>query len=418
MGLDSCVKKYIRKHVPKAVSYHSSAKEAYEANDFCATIIDLNVELHRKPQHITTGEEWVSYIYNVRVRGTPGQTCVLVIDNPSRVPEVKDLCHLARAGQKRKRNNFIPLPADTAITNGPLPDWTALTGSKYLLPRVWDFLLSGIRTRIRQDATFDKTVFFDTCYSWRLKSSLNCDGNIHLVCCAGGITPPPPPTHAYGEGDLKCRCWARYCLKARTISTDGVLILSVDLDNIPIFCNKRFNNVCLMANTVTLDDNGEVVPRSKGTRTAYEIINLGGVALALGQHSESFRALLCLSKNDFNDNPQKITTERMLKTFFAVLAMGNKKLDAERLLGDVKYYHRFAQMCLSKVYGNRNMTMPRISSASLESYQCRGRWCYDYWSGKGQRQGGPDCRASGGWEVPTSSMDLKEYKGKVRLIPS
>lgn len=417
MGLDSCVKKFLREHVKPALSYHKTSSDAYASYPFCASIVDLNVELHRKPAHIATGEEWVTYLYNVRVRAPPGQTLVMVVDNPSRVPEVKDLCHLARAGAKRKRNNFVPLPADTIIGDGNLPDWTSLTGSKHILPRVWEYLLRSLKSRIINDASFQKTVYFDTCYSSKIKSPF-VSGKILRICSWGDDDKCEPPAHKYGEGDLKTRAWVMHCLKRRKTSDEGVLVLSVDLDNIPIFANSKFQNVCLMANTVGRDANGLVVPKSKSKEMVYEIINLGRIGIHLKTHTNGFRALLCLTKNDFNTNVHTLTTERCLKTFFAMVRMGTYNLNADKLLTDPKYYLRFVKMCTSKVYGNRAMQIPRIPSAKIQSFLARAEWCFEYWSGKQQREGGPDCRASGGWEVPTKKMDLKEYSGKVRLLPA
>ncbi len=418
MGLDSCVKKYLREHVRNSITYHPSPKDVYASRDFCACIIDLNVEFHRKPPHVTTGEAWINYLYSARVNATPGKVLVLVVDNPSRVPEVKDLCHLARAGAKRKRS-FIPLPPDTKITDGPLPEWAALSGSRHLMPKIWEYLLRGIKARISNDASFDKTVYFDTCYSSQIKSPF-LSGRILKVTSFGGdgVNAPPVPEHKYGEGDLKTRAWVIHCLKLRKSPDDGILIMSVDLDNIPIFAHTKFENVCLMSNTVSRDAHGLVVPKSKGVESAYEIINLGRIATQLAVNTDAFRVLLCLTKNDFNENLHCLTTDRCLKTFFAMISHGTKRLNAEKLLTDPKYYLCFVRMCTSKIYGNRAMKIPLCPRKKIEAFLSRGEWIFQYWSGKQQRSGGPDCRVSGGWVVPTKKMDLKEYSGKVRLIPA
>ena len=315
MGLDTCVKRYLRDHIKQSLTYHSTPKDVYASRNFVACVIDLNVEFHRKPPHITTGEAWVNYLYSARVNATPGKILVLVIDNPSRVPEVKDLCHLARAGAKRKRR-FIPLPPDTMITDGPLPEWTALSGSRHLMPKIWEYLLRGIKARIASDASFDKTVYFDTCYSSQIKSPF-LSGKILKITSFGndGSTNHAIPEHKYGEGDLKTRAWVVHCLKMRKSPEDGILIMSVDLDNIPIFADKKFENVCLMSNTVSRDSQGMVVPKSKGVENVYEIINLGKIATHLTVNTNAFRVILCLTKNDFNANLHSLTTDRCLKTF-------------------------------------------------------------------------------------------------------
>lgn len=133
---------------------------------------------------------------------------------------------------------------------------------------------------------------------------------------------------------------------------------------------------------------------------------------------------LCLSKNDFQTNVHGLTTERMLKTFFAVVRTKTHTLCGDRLLAEPTYYLRFVSMCLSKVYGNRATKIPRVAPKQVASFQARGRWCLGYWSGAKQAQGGPDCRASGGWILPTAAaakarnLDLKEYGGRVRLLPA
>ena len=54
MGLDSCVKKYLRDHASKAFHYHKDLKSVY-AQKYDALIIDMNVELFRKPESARTG---------------------------------------------------------------------------------------------------------------------------------------------------------------------------------------------------------------------------------------------------------------------------------------------------------------------------------------------------------------------------
>ena len=49
MGLDSCVKKYLREHAGKAFNYHKDLKSVY-AQKYDALIIDMNVELFRCSQ--------------------------------------------------------------------------------------------------------------------------------------------------------------------------------------------------------------------------------------------------------------------------------------------------------------------------------------------------------------------------------
>lgn len=91
-----------------------------------------------------------------------------------------------------------------------------------------------------------------------------------------------------------------------------------------------------MGNTVGVN-NGKVVPKKKAASNMHEVIDLGKIAIAMGEkHYKSFRAILCMGKTDFNWNVHKITTERMLKTFFWALK-ANKVINARRLLENPKW---------------------------------------------------------------------------------
>ena len=67
MGLDSAVKKLLRTETPKAFHYYRSLKELYE-NNLDAVIIDVNVELFKKPHHVTTGLAWATWIFENRIK--------------------------------------------------------------------------------------------------------------------------------------------------------------------------------------------------------------------------------------------------------------------------------------------------------------------------------------------------------------
>tara|TARA_B100001094_G_scaffold319144_2_gene363579 strand:- start:2328 stop:2810 length:483 start_codon:yes stop_codon:yes gene_type:complete len=134
MGLDSCVKKHLRDHAGQAFRYHKNLKSVYTQN-YDALIIDMNVELFRKPETARTGLDWATYIYNARIKRPDVKVVVMLFDSAPLVPAVKDLCHLSRSSNKRKRG-FIPLPKGTVFTDdGVLPDWRRVTGTKGLLPK-------------------------------------------------------------------------------------------------------------------------------------------------------------------------------------------------------------------------------------------------------------------------------------------
>lgn len=161
MGLDSCVKKQLRVHASNSFSYHRTLKEVYN-NNFDAVIVDMNVELFRKPPTAKTGLDWSKYIYHNRIKNPKVGVVVLLFDSAQLVPAVKDMCHLSRSSTKRKRG-FIPLPKTTEFADHlVLPDWGRVTGTKGLLPKVWNYLLGSLRRLINQDMDFNKTVYFDT----------------------------------------------------------------------------------------------------------------------------------------------------------------------------------------------------------------------------------------------------------------
>ena len=90
--------------------------------------------------------------------------------------------------------------SDTAI----LPDWRRVTGTKGLLPKVWQYLTTALRRLIEQDIQFEKTVYFDTPLCPQLSSCKDMSGNINLVWRANkNEAIKKPPQHRYGEGDLK-----------------------------------------------------------------------------------------------------------------------------------------------------------------------------------------------------------------------
>ena len=53
MGLDSVVKKMLREKAKGAFSYYRSLSEFYEKTPQDATVVDVNVELFKKPGKIS-----------------------------------------------------------------------------------------------------------------------------------------------------------------------------------------------------------------------------------------------------------------------------------------------------------------------------------------------------------------------------
>ena len=111
----------------------------------------------------------------------------------------------------------------------------------------------------------------------------------------------------------------------------------------------------------------------------------------------------------------------MLKTFFWLCRSG-KSINAQALLNSPKAYMQYHGMCHSKLCGNntRKAKLPKVlTAADVKNYLERSRWIYNYWIGNQQSLGGPDPRDCGGYKRPTGTgADLKEYGGKVRLVPS
>ncbi len=127
MGLDSVVKTMLRGVAKETFSYSPDLRAVWEKHQFQGLVIDMNVELFRKPKTCLTGRQWAEYIYRARIKGArTARVVVLLFDSAPRVPEVKDLCHLDRNTKKRKRGGFVPLPSSTLITDGTLPDWKRL----------------------------------------------------------------------------------------------------------------------------------------------------------------------------------------------------------------------------------------------------------------------------------------------------
>ena len=54
MGLDSVVKKMLREEAKGAFTYYRSLSEFYEKIPQDATVVDVNVELFKKPGNIIT----------------------------------------------------------------------------------------------------------------------------------------------------------------------------------------------------------------------------------------------------------------------------------------------------------------------------------------------------------------------------
>ena len=139
-----------------------------------------------------------------------------------------------------------------------------------------------------------------------------------------------------------------------------------------------------------------------------------------------------------------MTLDRMLKTFF--WARQNKKvINPDGLLKSSKGYSKWhqvsllilngflnrittlttlpkKQMCHSKLCGNRASRFKNgldVTQKSVDNYLRRCQWIHRYWSGELQELGGPDPRDCPGYKAPSGSgQDLKEYGGKVRLVPS
>tara|TARA_B100001094_G_scaffold319144_2_gene363577 strand:- start:1766 stop:2089 length:324 start_codon:yes stop_codon:yes gene_type:complete len=95
-------------------------------------------------------------------------------------------------------------------------------------------------------------------------------GNINLIWRADKDGPNPKiPQHRYGEGDLKTRAWAHHLIHEWKLAK--VLILSTDLDNIPIFARPEFTGVDLMANGVYRNERGQVAPKPRVSRASLQL---------------------------------------------------------------------------------------------------------------------------------------------------
>ena len=155
-----------------------------------------------------------------------------------------------------------------------------------------------------------------------------------------------------------------------------------------IFCDPCFKGTRLLGNTVGVT-NGVVVPKKKAASSMHEVIDLGKVAAHLGdKYYKTFRAILCMGKTDFNWNVHKITTERMLKTFFWSVK-AKKVINAKRLLENPKCYGQFYTMCYSKLCGNsaRKPQAHNVTQADIVNYLRRCQWILKYWSGHMQSLG-------------------------------
>lgn len=111
---------------------------------------------------------------------------------------------MQRSGDKRKRG-FVPLPPDTLFGDDTeLPDWSRVTGSKHLLPRVWDYLIGAIKRLVCRERFYDKTVFLDKPLCPKLAPKFpNLSGDVEMVWKATALTNAPSfPKHLYGEGDM------------------------------------------------------------------------------------------------------------------------------------------------------------------------------------------------------------------------
>ncbi len=159
--------------------------------------------------------DWAKWVFDHRVKNPPAKIVVLLFDSAPRVPHSKDLTHLQRSGDKRKRG-FVPLPPDTLFgDNIELPDWSRVTGSKHLLPRVWDYLIGAIKRLVCKERFYDKSVFLDKPLCPKLAPKFkNLSGDIELVWKATNATVEPHyPRHLYGEGDMKTRAWVVHIQK-------------------------------------------------------------------------------------------------------------------------------------------------------------------------------------------------------------
>ena len=62
MGLDSVVKKKLREFTPSAFVYRSTIDDVHNMAFQCV-IIDMNVELFRKPVNCATGMQWYVLLF-------------------------------------------------------------------------------------------------------------------------------------------------------------------------------------------------------------------------------------------------------------------------------------------------------------------------------------------------------------------
>ena len=415
MGLDSCVKAHLRQQTPAAFSYFETLTDLYKNRPYDAVIVDMNVELFRKPQHVLTGIDWAEYIFRTRVRSPPGCVCVLLFDSPARVPATKDMTHLKRANAGSKRKRAVPLSADTVFgDNIPLPEWSRVTSSKSVLPALWSYLIDALGRIACSHPDFNKALYVDAPMSSRHRAvSPYMDGAIHCLAEFPG-RDFGVPSHRFGEGDLKTLAWVTH-LRAEH-NFDRILVYSTDLDNIGMFSRSDMVGVDLIGNSVPVDSRNSVVPQKDAVRKVHEVIGLGTIAVSLKGNERLFRTILVMGNTDFNISVDSITTDRMLKTFFRAMRK-NYKIDADKLITCEREYAKFKMLCYSKILGNRARPAkkPFATSAKVVPYLHRCQWIKSYWEGKEQKLGGP--RPLQGWKKPDTSMGLGVYSGKVRLVP-
>ena len=244
-------------------------------------------------------------------------------------------------------------------------------------------------------------------------------GKIKLIWRGDKTAPPlPPPEHLYGESDLKTLAWVKQFVEIWGLKK--VLVISTDLDNIPMFCRPAYKGVFMLGNTVHRNALGQVAPKPKNTEPAmsYELICLGQISVNL-KNWDLFVNLLALAKNDFNSSIHKITTERMLKTFFFITNTNRlNSFAGGDILSSKKTYMQFLKLCQSRFIHKRQATLPSCTQSQVNGYLERANWVRRYWNGDEMARGGPDCQKSPGWKTPIRGSNLGAYEGKVRLVPA
>lgn len=288
-------------------------------------IVDWMIELYRKPPTVRYWRDFVPWCMETWVAPalSSGVTMVMIFDNSAKTPKNKAECQ----GERRARVK-VTVPVVDIRDDDVIPDWTHFMQTGGMRPRLYVYLLEGLRAAILR---MDSSRIAGALYAHCPYSAAAPPDQIFLQ---GGVVEltetgvPGPPECGHGEGDMLCRTWADFFLTTG-MHDRPIIVRSVDLDMLAIFAIKE--------TPVLLHIGNVVAPQGKSKqKTHAEFIDIKALCTALkkrGVRMDDFVFALILSGTDYTKKVPGIGGGRVVN---AVISRAAKRAAGQSAFGPLE----------------------------------------------------------------------------------